>query len=67
MAGVTPRIIVNYLHQHNSDSYVTSRDVYNTKAKLKKQRLQEYTPIKALVNDIAQDEERWCCYYIQYW
>jgi hypothetical protein len=48
-AGVTLRYIVNYLHQHNSDSYIASRDVYNTKAKLKKQRLQEYTPIKALV------------------
>jgi hypothetical protein len=63
-AGVTPRNIVNYLHQHNSDSYIGSRDVYNTKVKLKKQRLQEYTPIKALVNEIAQDEERWCCCYV---
>jgi hypothetical protein len=62
-AGVAPRFIVNYLHQQNSDSYIASRDVYNTKAKLKKQRLQEYTPIEALVNEIAQDEERWCCRY----
>jgi hypothetical protein len=28
-----------------------------------KQRLQEYTPIEALVNEIAQDEEHWGCRY----
>jgi FAR1 DNA-binding domain len=42
-AGVAPRHIVNYLHQQNPGTNIASYDVYNAKAKLKKQRLQEHT------------------------
>ncbi|MGA9509007.1 MAG: hypothetical protein WBV55_10340 [Candidatus Sulfotelmatobacter sp.] len=62
-AGVAPKFIVRYLQQRNPDTKVASKEVYNAKVKNRKERLQENTPIEALILELTADDENWALKY----
>jgi len=62
-AGVAPKFIVRYLQQRNPDTKVASKEVYNAKIKGRKERLQENTPIEALILELTADDGNWALKY----
>ncbi|PIA55362.1 hypothetical protein AQUCO_00800248v1 [Aquilegia coerulea] len=53
MSGIPPRQILTSLRQANPKLKAISRTVYNTKAKIRKEKLRGRTPIQALLEELS--------------
>lgn len=55
-AGVAPRFILNELLEADHDTLITTQEIYNCKAKVRKERLSGKTPIEVLVEELLEDD-----------
>lgn len=61
-SGVAPRFVVAALLEKDPDSLVSTAEVYNEVARLKKIRLNGLTPMEALITELLDDED-WAIWY----
>lgn len=61
-AGVAPRFILNTLLEADPDTLITTQEIHNYKAKIRKERLSGKTPIEVLVEELLEDES-WALRY----
>jgi MULE transposase domain/FAR1 DNA-binding domain len=61
-SGVAPRFVVAALLEKDPESLVSTTEVYNEVARIKKVRLNGLTPIEALVMELLNDDD-WAVWY----
>jgi len=57
MAGQPARVVMTALLQEHPDTLLVSRDIYNQRAALRRERLGGLTPIEALIKALEEDNE----------
>lgn len=62
VSGVSLHFILISLLEVNSDTFITTQDIINYRAKLNKKRLAGYRSIKALIKEFQKDE-KWALHY----
>jgi len=57
MAGQPARVVMTALLQEYPDTLLVSRDIYNQRAALRRERLGGLIPIEALIKALEEDNE----------